>query len=222
VSPLCRVGDDDAPSWRREFGLEVTARSPAVLIHGAWVLALTETFIRDPQAERFCVFQDDILAVRNLRQYLERCPYPDGPANAARKPGYWNLYQSPSNAHIAPGGTGFYPSNQLGKGALALVFSREAVITLLSSRHLVERPCDPHRGWRCVDGGIVDSFKKAGWAEYVHGPSLVVHTGKISTVDKRGGRGGKGRHVWPPYYDQTTFPGTDFDALSLLGERVAT
>lgn len=228
---LCVDGDDDAASWRKEFGLTVTARAPAVRVAGHWVLTLYELYLRDPAAERFAVFQDDLVCVRNLRQYLERCDYPDGPppqparnrpppANGSRPPGYWNLYQAPSNRELAPPGGGWYESNQFGRGALALAFSREAVITLLSSRHLAERPCDPQRGWRSVDGGVVTAMAKAGWKEYVHSPSLVMHTGWVSTVDKRKASTGTDPdfpvYEWPEYYRGVAFPGEHADALGFL------
>lgn len=228
-------GCDDAASWREEFVLPVSCRRPPVRVAGHWVLSLYELYLRDPEAERFAVFQDDLVCVRNLRQYLERCEYPDGPPPARARgrpaappgppPGYWNLYTAPSNQELARG-EGFYESNQFGRGALALVFSREAVITLLSSRHLAERPCDPHRGWRAVDGGIVTAMAKSGYKEYVHNPSLVMHTGLTSSFDKRKGVAGTDPdfppYQWPAHYEGTSFPGEAFDALELLRCRSAT
>jgi len=222
-------GDNDPQSWQREFGLEVTCRMPALRVHGNWVLSLYELFVRDPTAERFALFQDDLVTCCNLRSYLERCTYPDGPVNPKQRPGYWNLYSSPANQDLAPavGQTsrrmiGWYPSNQFGRGAVALVFSREGVLTLLSGRHLVERPMDSGRGWRAVDGGIVDTMRKAGWIEYVHHPSLVLHTGRTSTFDRRRNATGPDSqcrpYIWPEDYERTTFRGEDFDALKLLSE----
>jgi len=207
----------EAGWWEDKFNLEVTARYPRVLVHGNWVLSLYELYLRDPKAERYAILQDDIVCVRNLRGYLERTEYPDGPVNKDCDPGYWNLYASPSQQ--VPGRKdGFHLSSQNGKGALALVFSRQAVITLLSSPHMAARPCDAQRGWRIVDGGIIDSFRKEGWKEYVHSPSLVRHTGKVSTFDKRPGAvdAGEGGFRWADVYDMTTFPGEEYDALKLL------
>lgn len=217
---LCVDGDKDAASWEKEFGLEATARWPAILVHGNWVLSLYEIFIRAPDAERYAVFQDDFVCVKNLRSYLEACPYPDGPATGKNRPGYWNLYLAPSNEALAKGQTGWVESNQCGKGAVALVFSREAVVTLLSSRHLAERPMDSQRGWRAVDGGVVESFRKAGWVELVHYPSLVAHTGTNSSMDKRQRPTGRGDSfpifTWGAQFQGTGFPGEDFDAMKFL------
>lgn len=212
--------------WEERFNLPVTARFPALRVAGNWVLALYELYYRDPSAERFVVFQDDLVVCRNLRRYLERLTYPDGPVNKNTPPGYWNLYASPSEQNtVAPDFKGFALSNQNGRGALALVFSRQAVITLLSSDHLAQRPCDEHRGWRIIDGGIMDSMRKAGWKEYVHHPSLVQHTGKVGTFSKHNSAtvetiDGLREHRWPDVYDMTDFPGEQFDALELLVKRV--
>lgn len=194
---------------------EVTCRYPKVRTHGNWFLALTELFIRDSGAERYAIFQDDFVTYRNLRQYLERCPYPDGthpgPPYSSQR-GYWNLYTFPSNQELCPQDnsgaqrTGWYESNQNGRGAVALIFDNEAAVQLLQSKHMVERPRDLHRGWKAVDGGIVDSMRKVGYKEYVHNPSLTQHLGMESTTVP-----GK-----PQQKQAISFRGAEFDAMQLL------
>jgi hypothetical protein len=184
----------DAAWYASEFGLPVTARYPAIRTFGNWFLSLAELYIREPTATRYAVFQDDFVTYRNLRQYLESCEYPPR--------GYWNLYTFPSNQTLAKG-LGWYASNQFGRGAVALVFDRETVKTLLASQHMVERPEDCTRGWRAVDGGVVTALKKAGWTEYVHNPSLTQHTGQISSMGNR------------PHLQATSFRGEEYDALEL-------
>jgi hypothetical protein len=88
---------------------------------------------------------------------------------------------------------------------VGLVFYRDAVLDLLTSRHFVERPMDAHRGWRAIDGGIVESLNKAGWREWVHSPSLLQHIGMVSSMGNR------------PHPHAETFPGEDCDALNFLG-----
>jgi len=195
-------GAKDVEGWEDEFGLEVTCRFPALRTFGNWTLSLAEMYVRQPKAERYAVFQDDLITVRNLRQYLEAQEYPAGKA-------YWNLYTARSNLEAAPKGDyrGWFDSNQMGRGALALVFDREAVQTLLSSRHMVDRPTDEFRGWRSVDGGIVTAMKKARRKELCHTPTLVHHTGMKSTMLNAANK------------DTTGFPGERFDALSFLPER---
>lgn len=195
--------------------LEMTCHFPKVNVAGNWILALWELYIRCPNSDRFAVFQDDIIACQNLRLYLERCKYPEK--------GYLNLYTCPSNSEMIQLqrlGIGWHESNQLGRGAVALVFSRAAVVKLLMAEHLVAKPQDPHRGWRSIDGGIADSFRNAGWKEYVHNPSLVQHVGQASTYDKRKKNFTKDgpfpTHIWPNRWQSPLFRGEDFDVLELL------
>jgi len=188
-----------------EFGLEVVTRyvEDAVAGHyhrirtfGNWVLALWELYLREPTADRYAIFQDDFVTYKHLRLFLEKSPYPDK--------GYLNLYTFPSNQKVARDKSGWFLSNQKGRGAVALVFSREAVTTLLASQHMVDRPQDAQRGWKAIDGGIVTAFVKADWQEWCHNPSLVQHTGEQSVMKNR-------QHL-----KAVSFRGEDFDARNLL------
>src|SRR3990167_3648411 len=207
-------GDKENDLWRNLIrpkeagglgfvGLEMTFRYPRIRTHGNWVLTLYELFIREPTADRYAVFQDDFITCKNLRAYLESVPYPDK--------GYLNLYTFPANQARFPmeGQTGrqrfgWMLSNQFGRGAVALVFNREVALALLSSPHMVERPLDPNRGWKAVDGGIVTALAKVGIKEYVHNPSLVQHTGLVSSMRNK------------PHKLAESFQGEEFDALELL------
>lgn len=212
----------------KRFGLRTVCRYPKIRVHGNWILALMELFIREPCAERYAVFQDDFITCKNLRSYLEKCRFP--------KCGYWNLYTYPSNQQICPKDSmgrdaiGWYEARTLnsgttmqsGRGALGLVFDGEGVVTLLSAKTMVERPMDLSLGWRKIDGGVVNSMNIAGYREYVHNPSLLQHTGIVSSFDKRH-RTGQGKsegyppYHWPKEHLATSFPGEDFDLLTLLG-----
>lgn len=79
-------------------------------------------------------------------------------------------------------------------------------MTMLGRPHLAERMQDARRSPHAIDGGVAHSLTRAGFKEYVHNPSLVFHTGKVST---RIGR------VQP---DANSFRGEEFDALELLTE----
>lgn len=222
-------GCEDVPSWREQFpGLEMTFRYPHLRVHGNWCLSLSEMFIRNPTADRFALFQDDLSCVQNLRQYLEKTYYPSKV--------YWNLYTATrTNEPVVEGkppgtwheGGLLNPDSperwQAGRGAVALVFDREAVQVLLSSRALVERPLNPHRGWRAVDGGIVNAMNQAGYREMVHCPSLVQHTGALSAMDKRKTSTGQDDkypvHWWGGHDLAKTFPGSEFDAMTWLEEK---
>lgn len=206
--------DDDYERKRedfKQFGLPLAVRSPPVRAFGNWVMGLLELYLRYPNYRYYAMFQDDLVCCRNLRQYLDRCIYPVRGENN----GYWNLFTWPINQDLCPKGyTGFYKSSfsnidrnyQTGKGALALVFSHEAVTKLMSHSHMINRPQDANKGHQGIDGGIVTAMNKCGYWEYVHNPSLVQHTGKFTSVI------GKKTHPLAP-----SFRGEDFDALELLG-----
>lgn len=222
-------GAESSHLWNTQFpGLSgVTCRSPTVRTAGNWVLSLYELYYRVPNADRYAVFQDDFVTYRGLREYLERCQYPDGSGKAQKvygaetARGYLNLYTFPQNQALCPRlaephgnlqKEGWYLSNQLGKGAVALVFNRDAVIVLLHSRHLAFRPLDVNRGHWAIDGGVVQALKDTPsthelggpWYEFVHNPSLVQHIGHPSTLDK-------GEQP-----DSLSFRGEGFDVRSLL------
>jgi hypothetical protein len=189
--------NDDAAY--RGLGLPVTIRTPKLGIVGNWILALWELRVREPKAERFVLFQDDIVVSKNTRQYLETLPYPEK--------GYLNLYTFLENEARVPkdGVVGLFRSGQRGRGALALMFDREAVTALLTARLLVQKPLAARHPARTVDGAIVDSLTPAGWTEYLHYPCLVQHKGKHSTVGHKYASDGA-----------KTFAGEDFDAMTLL------
>lgn len=163
-------GAKDVESWEDEFNLDVSCRYPALKTAGNWVLSLHELYLRSPNADRFMIIQDDVICIPNLKQYLEKLHYP--------AQGYCNLYTYDSNLPFVGNNDGGWikPLRQ-GKGALCLLFSQEAVRALLGSQHLIER-IKPTG----IDGGIVTAMDKAGFAEYVHNPSLVQHIGIISSI----------------------------------------
>lgn len=192
---------DDCPDpqvYRDQFHLDVAARYPKLRIFGNWMLALWELYVRQPVASRYAIFQDDLVACKNLREYLESHYEPRT---------YQNLYTMPENDAIPTARPGWYRSNQLGKGAVALVFDRETCMTLLSASHMVKRVEDPRRGHEKVDGGVVESLHQAGWFELVHNPSLVQHVGDVST------------HSMTKWPQAATFRGEEFDARELIGKH---
>lgn len=193
---------EEAAGWGKDFNLPVVARNPRIRTFGNWFLALAELYLRNPDADRYAMFQDDFVTYRNLRGYLEAAPFPEK--------GYLNLMTWSSNVSRCPKDKdgspkiGFYESNQLGRGAVALVFDNEGVVQLLASEHMVRRSKDKDRGWKAIDGGIVTAMKKVGYTEYVHNPTLVHHVGKKSVM---------GNKTHP---DAPGFKGEVFSALNLL------
>lgn len=184
------------PAWLRDR--PITERAPKMLVAPHWCMSFFELYYREPEADRYALFQDDFVMVRNMRQYLDQVKYPDK--------GYWNLQTFPVNASdkVRKGKTGFYPSNQRGKSAIALVFNQEAAQKLILAPRLVNR-LHGKRRQILIDGGVVDALSRdAGWKEYVHFPSPTYHTGHKSSW----------RNATFPAAD--SFPGEEFDALDWL------
>lgn len=211
------------------FVLEVTARYPKIGAWGNWFLALHELWVRNPHADRFAIFQDDVIAVSNLRQYLELMPWPA--AGAVNTRGsiktnrcYLNLYTFLTNEAVIseqPQGTWHESSQvcggnnkflQTGRGALGLVFDREGVIALLSSIHATRKPLDANKPSTSIDGAVVNAMNHAGFREMVHCPSLVRHTGLTSAIRTDQ----EGEETLCPYPPDLSFPGENTDALEWL------
>lgn len=197
---------DDLANYQATYpSLEMTNRFPKIRTAGNWALSLAELYIRNPLAERYAIFQDDFIIYRNCREYLEKTPYPEK--------GYLNLYTFASNMTLVPKRNGklldgFFLSNQFGRGAVALVFNNEAVVSLLSAPHLVKRFKDPARGYKAIDGGIVTAMGELGYKEYVHNPSLTQHTGLKSSMGNK------------PHRQSPAFRGESYDALRLLENKI--
>lgn len=199
-------------AWPSLHHLEVTLRHPRLRTFANWALALAELYARDPQADRYAMFQDDLIACRNLRPYLER--------TTKHEHSYFNLYLFPSNAELCPAGyRGWYPARtlsggavfdsgvqeQTGRGAVGLVFTRSAVLDFLGCRAVLEKPLNAgHASYKKVDGAVANALNKAGYTEMVHSPPLIQHLGHVSSMGNR-------RH-----HDAPGWRGEQFDALSLL------
>lgn len=176
-------------------GIEVSCHYPAMKTVGNWVAGLWELLVRNPTADRFAMFQDDLVICKDVRRYLDASHWP--------AKGYLNLLTFPSNQGVAPRspagrGAGWFEARecyngplyhgkvgQKGLGAVALCFTREAVLDILSSRHVVERPLDAVWATKKLDGMVVTAMNQLGWREYCHDPSLVQHTGEVSSIGNR-------------------------------------
>jgi hypothetical protein len=188
--PQVRLFVDGADNQQlyKHFGQDVTYRWPMVGAFGNWILALGELYIRDPASRFYALFQDDIVACKGLRQYVQ-----------ATAPGgrcYLNLYTSVDNYRkllTLPSGRpapevprGWVPSNQRGRGALGLVFTREAIVSLFTASDIAERPMDAIKATRNIDGAVITTLTKAGYTEYIHNPSLLQHRGEVSVIHDPG------------------------------------
>lgn len=196
-------GDKGYPEHSESHRLAITTHYPKIKTAANWLLAALELHLREPTAHRFAVFQDDIVASRNLREYLEKSEYPEK--------GYWNLCTYPVNDVLAEGKEGWFLSNQYHKGAQALVFNREAIQYLLSNLgYAVQRLQDERYRYQCIDGVVGRIFKEGRWMEYVHNPSLVCHTGAGNKTSMTFSAHHK------PQPETESFRGEDFDLLTLL------
>lgn len=215
--PTLFVDGPDDDEWFK-FGIDFAFRGERIGAVGNWLLTAWELLIRNPQAERFAIFQDDFIAVKNLKAYLDAVPWP---ANA-----WLNLYTFSKNEAAVHGKRGWVETDtfdvspeghrwQWGLGAVALCFERAALEACVSSSHWIRKiaDCREHnpsvgdfrqKRLRGIDGGVQSALNLAGYREYVHAPSLVQHVGHDSSM-------GNGRHK-----QALTFPGDQFDAMSWL------
>lgn len=210
-------GDADPNSWRAEFDLDVTAHYPKLRAVGNWITALWTLYLLDPSAHRFALFQDDVAAVRGLRAYLDGCPW--------QEKTYRNLYTAEDSETSVIGKGGWVPGRyldsnvkqgyQCGRGALGLVLDTSAVIDILQTKGVAEKPLDLTRGHQNLDGMVVNALNSKGYVELVHSPSLLQHTGqegddlgKPNPLTSMEGHIIRARSI--------TFPGERFDAKELL------
>lgn len=180
---------------------DTSFHNPKVGAFGNWALGLWELYLRNPKADRYAMFQDDLVCYRRLREYLDVCAYPER--------GYWNLLTFRDNERLVAEGTGWHESvdmpnaeGQTGRGAVALVFDRQAVTALLGQPSIVAHAQLSRRG---IDGAVVEAMNAAGYREYVHSPSLVQHVGEQSTLSSKVHTARAG-----------SFRGQEYDAMELL------
>lgn len=195
-------------------GGTITSRWPRVGAWGSWFLLLQELHIREPNAERYMIVQDDVVFCKNLKTYLEKTTKQDQ--------AYWNLYTFDQNEQVIAGesvGTWHQAScilgsgrkKQTGKGALALVFSLYGAEVLLQSRDAVLKP-RATRPRTNIDGCVVKSMNAAGWREHIHNPSLCDHIGLESFIDSTGDDPAPTGHG--PFPKCQSFPGSQVDAMT--------
>lgn len=181
--------------------MTVVSRSKNLGAFGNCILAIWELYLRNPKSTRYFIFQDDVIYSKNLNQYLTRTQ------QSFKDYHLLNLYNVPQNEERVPKVNdvikqGWYPSNQRGRGALALSMSRDFVQHLLQSRRIVHKPTQEQNPTKSIDGVIQRSMGQ--YREYVHYPSLVQHIGDDSTLNNTS----KSK--------PQSFQGEDFDCLSLL------
>lgn len=187
---------DDAPHIPSYFQCcSVVRRNLSLGAFGNFVLGMWELYLRNPNADRYIMFQDDVVCYKNLRQYLEACNL--------LSLAYYNLYTWDVN--IKRNMPGWSLSDQMSRGALALMFGNQALRDLLACQSFIDHRKNCHNGHKAIDKAILNSLiREKGYREFTHTPSLVQHTGFYSTIKNQSG------HV------SEVFNGEDFDAMSLL------
>src|SRR4051812_15694767 len=65
------VATPEEANWYGQTGC-ATVRCPIVRVAMNWTLGLWELYARQPRADFFAVFQDDVLVCRDAREYVER------------------------------------------------------------------------------------------------------------------------------------------------------
>lgn len=170
----------------------IVVRSPAVKAFGNFILGLWELYLRRPEADRYAMFQDDMICCRNLRQYLETVNYPDH--------GYLNLYTAGVNVKEK---LGWSLSDQWGRGAVALVFDNATIRTFLGSEYMANHRRH-HNGHKGIDKALIESAKRANYREWIHNPGLVQHLGQVSSI---------GNNLRQEIITAPTFVGEEFDAM---------
>ena len=207
--------------YSRNLTNDITIRTPNIRTFGNWFLALTEMYIRHPYAHRYAFFQDDIVFCKNVRQYLDCVEYIDNsylnlityPQNEAEKRKYFD--KSIPEKEM----TGWYKSNGIGKGAQALVFNRQTLYEIITSEYLLNRPRDLLKGHQNIDGGLAIAMKQKRITEYVHSPSLVRHTGDVTTIFTAHPTDPK-INIHPDSQPvDLSFRGEDWDVMQLLGKH---
>ena len=177
-----------------------TSHSPSLGTFSNWYLGALELYIKNPKADRYLMFQDDMVTYLNLRDYLDSVDCPDDR--------YFNLYTFDGSKKQD---LGWSVTRNAGKGAVALMFSRHVLGKLLTSNLFINRTLDrvdnrkdPEKN---LDGAIVNILGHMNINEYVHMPSLVQHTGKVSSIG----------HNVNQYTHASSFLGEDHDAKQLIG-----
>lgn len=203
------LGHLESFDYEAEFELPVTNHCPLVRLFGNWWLALWELYLRNPLADFFALFNDDILLYKNLRAYLEADQPGSNPLDPQRTKGYCNLFTVPASGKDLLNRNetllGWHESNQMAQGGAGLVFHRYVLLNLFSSRTMIEKPLlTNHKAWKNVDGSVCDALNAIGYKEHIHYPSLI----QLQPIESSIGN--------EPMPLSDCFWGENYDALKLL------
>jgi hypothetical protein len=140
----------------------------------AFQTALGSLLATGPQGASLAIFQDDVLAARNLRAWLDAEPWPPDA-------GVVSLYLSEAQAEGRPLGWSALDPDANPYGACGVVMRPEV------ARRLLDDP--PHRGnGRMTDTWLGVFCEQAGLRFWQHKPSLIRHVGRESSLSRKGHR----------------------------------
>ena len=168
-------GNVDLPSDLKN--LEITHRSPQI---GAWpnfFLSLCELYLREPTADAYMMVQDDSLFYRHAesRRSVEEILWP------AKRSGIVSLYCSRAHTDSK---SGWHPlKGDLLWGALALIFSREALLEFTSHPQVVRHRIEDLKGGLArIDSLLGQWACHCGFPIHIPTPGLVQHIGQTSSI----------------------------------------
>ena len=157
--------------------LRTCTRRPAIGAFPNFALSLAELYMRNPFADAYMMIQDDALLLETpaTREYLERALWmTKGPCLAS-------LYCSTKYSRDVPGWHLF--EEPWVWGAVAFVFSRDAVRAFLSCANWIEHRALPDdEGLVRIDILIGQFAEQHGIPVHFPSPSLVQHIGTVSTI----------------------------------------
>ena len=178
------------------FGMELVQYQEKIGHLLNWKKALSHLYQTSPSADRYALFEDDLLCCSNLREYLNRCPFPHSV--------YLNLITHKDNESLTKKQSGWHRSNQMGRGAVGLVFHCHTVRAILNDKAFRNWEKGPRR--KAADAMIVSILKKKKHTEFIHYPSLIQHVGVESLLGHS-------------YGLMNSFAGVEYDPLQLLEKK---
>ena len=144
---------------------------------GCWpnyYMALQEMLTRDPHADAYAIFQDDIILASQTKEFLERALWP------TENLGVVSIYCSLAYAQEKPG---WYTLDQKWVwGACAFIWPRHQLVHFLSNNAIHWRLTGRAQGVRNIDIVVGNWAKEHSRPVWYCSPSLVQHIGNTSTL----------------------------------------
>ena len=169
------VSVDGLPLDHHSFATVVTspsttdfvARPKPLGLVGNWLMTALELFVRHPLAERYCIFQDDVVVDPDLKAAI---------AATQLDKKYINLSWASDNEKSAA-------SVPIGNGACGLVFDRAGLLACLGDLNVLAKPCASGKNKSTgLDFSIALAMRNQGYTEQVFPEPMLAHTGEQSTI----------------------------------------